>query len=335
MTAVKYVTQAEMKKRTGMDALGYAKPRNALILIRKGLPKDVEMEVREHEFEHIKKGEEGPFLMPIVSTAMAFGNSIISNKATKDAAVTNADASTYAARLQSEAQAKALEEQRRQFDLTRSDTAPYRQAGARTLGYLGSLLIPGKDGTGSGFMPTEFQPGEFEADPGYQFRVDQGEQGQQNYLAANGMRLSGAALKAMDRFRQGLASDEYGKFYSRGLAKYQQTQQDKQNYLSNLFQMAGFGPTGINTSATAGANLASGTSNTLGNTANAIGNITMNNATNQANLRLGNANNWNNSMNSAMNNWIAYQQQQNAMNQWGNNNVPGDAYQPSQYYYGR
>ena len=75
MTTVRYVSKKQMVNETGMDALGYAKPKNALILLRKGLSKKVEQEGRGHEAGHIKKGEEGPFLG--VGAAM-LGGSLIS-----------------------------------------------------------------------------------------------------------------------------------------------------------------------------------------------------------------------------------------------------------------
>ena len=47
-------------------------------------------------------------------------------------------------------------------------------------------------------------------DPGYKFRLAQGIQGVNNSGAARGMQLSGAQLKALDNYSQGLASSEFG-----------------------------------------------------------------------------------------------------------------------------
>jgi hypothetical protein len=69
MTAVKRLSLQEMIDATGLDTLGYAKPDDNVILIRKGLPKEKEKEVLAHEFDHIKKGEEGPFWGAIASAA--------------------------------------------------------------------------------------------------------------------------------------------------------------------------------------------------------------------------------------------------------------------------
>ena len=177
----------------------------------------------------------------------------------------------------------------------------------------------------SPFMPTKFQVGNFEASPGYGFRVNEGEKGVQNYLSANKMRLSGSALKAMERFRQGTASDEYGNFFNRELAGYQQTEQDKQNYLGRIFQMAGFGPQSVNTAATAGANTASGVAGINSNAGNALSNIALQNGTNQANIAGARASNFNNAIQSGMQNFLSYRQQQNMMDRF---NRGSGAYNP-------
>jgi len=52
-------------------------------------------------------------------------------------------------------------------------------------------------------------------DPGYQFRMRQGEQALQRQQSAGGRSMSGAALKEMGRYSQGLASQEYGAAYNR------------------------------------------------------------------------------------------------------------------------
>lgn len=55
----------------------------------------------------------------------------------------------------------------------------------------------------------------FRATPGYQFQVEQGERGVVNNMAALGMKNSGAALKALTRFRTGLADQTYNTYLDR------------------------------------------------------------------------------------------------------------------------
>jgi len=56
-----------MEKQTGFrKALGYSFPKEDKILIRKDLPKELEAKVKQHEEEHILKGEEGPGLFSFI-----------------------------------------------------------------------------------------------------------------------------------------------------------------------------------------------------------------------------------------------------------------------------
>jgi len=173
---------------------------------------------------------------------------------------------------------------------------------------------PAESGPLPNFMPSEFEPGEFRADPGYQFRLSEGEKGMQNQLSASGMNASGRALKEMERFRQGLGSQEYGNFFNRELSKHQQTNQDKQNYLSRIMQMAGFGPQSVNTVASAGANTASGAGSANINTGNALASIGMQGGANAANIAGQRGANWNNAIQGGLQNFTQWQQQQNMNN---------------------
>ena len=87
MTQVKRVSLAEMLEETGTPALGYSKPQKNTIYIRDGMPKGLENEVMAHEYDHMSRGEEGPF-DPI--SALAVGGSLVSGflgaKGAKDAA---------------------------------------------------------------------------------------------------------------------------------------------------------------------------------------------------------------------------------------------------------
>lgn len=60
--------------------------------------------------------------------------------------------------------------------------------------------------------------GDFQADPGYQFRLEQGMKALERKRAAMGGRLGGDALKELMDYNSGLASQEYGNFANRQLA---------------------------------------------------------------------------------------------------------------------
>jgi hypothetical protein len=63
---------------------------------------------------------------------------------------------------------------------------------------------------------------DFQTDPGYAFRREQGEEAIQRAAGAQGSPYSGATLKELMKFNQGLASDEYGRAYARREATLQQ-----------------------------------------------------------------------------------------------------------------
>lgn len=58
-------------------------------------------------------------------------------------------------------------------------------------------------------------PQSFEADPGYQFRYDQGMRALDRTAASKGKLLSGGQIKAAQEFNSGLASQEYGNWWNR------------------------------------------------------------------------------------------------------------------------
>jgi hypothetical protein len=62
--------------------------------------------------------------------------------------------------------------------------------------------------------------GGFQATPGYQFQLDEGQRMAQTGVAGQQGLLSGAALEALQARGQGLANQEYGNYYNRltGLA---------------------------------------------------------------------------------------------------------------------
>lgn len=69
-------------------------------------------------------------------------------------------------------------------------------------------------------------------DPGYQFRLQQGQETLENSAAARGSLLSGATLKDLQGYAQGMASQEGAAAYSRDMNAFNNTQ----NQLANLIQ---------------------------------------------------------------------------------------------------
>lgn len=73
------------------------------------------------------------------------------------------------------------------------------------------------------YVDAKFNPGDLTQDPGYQFRLQQGEQAIGRQQAAKGSYFSGGALKAAQDYGQGLADSTYNDAYNRWL------QQNHQN----------------------------------------------------------------------------------------------------------
>ena len=84
-------------------------------------------------------------------------------------------------------------------------------------------------------------------DPGYQFRLQQGEQALQNSAAAQGGLLSGNTGQALEQYAQNYASNEYSNVYNRALTEYQQRynifQGNQANTFNRLAALAGAGQT--------------------------------------------------------------------------------------------
>jgi hypothetical protein len=77
--------------------------------------------------------------------------------------------------------------------------------------------------SGPGAIPPPFQAPSFEElqkEPGYQARYQMGLQGLERGAAAHGSLLSGGTQKALARYGQDYASNEYGNAYNRALSTY-------------------------------------------------------------------------------------------------------------------
>lgn len=133
-------------------------------------------------------------------------------------------------------------------------------------------------GLGYGALLRPFGMSDFQADPGYQFRQQEGEKGLQRARAASGGLGSGAFLKDAMRFNQGLATDEYGRSFDR----YRLNQGDTFNRLASL---AGIGQTATNQTSAAAGNFGS----QIGSNIIGAGNA-------RAAGQVGSANAWNNAI---------------------------------------
>lgn len=172
-------------------------------------------------------------------------------------AALSANASSKASKAQTAAANQAAEQSDRQFETTRTDqlaqlaqqredAAPYRAAGTESLRKL-------MEGTSAGGEFTqEYQRKDFAEDPGYKFRLEEGEAGIERQAAANGSKYSGAVLKALSRFNSGLASQEYGAYNDRENQAQTLFEGSKTNRFNRLSSLAGNGQTANQALASAG-----------------------------------------------------------------------------------
>lgn len=101
---------------------------------------------------------------------------------------------------------------------------------------------------------TPFGMQQFQQDPGYGFRLKEGQQALDRSAAARGGLISGGALKAAQRYGQEMGSQEYTNAFNR----YQLEHQARLNPLQSL---AGVGQTTANTLGTSGQNMATNVGN--------------------------------------------------------------------------
>jgi hypothetical protein len=95
---------------------------------------------------------------------------------------------------------------------------PFREAGLAGQNRLLELLGLGKDKKALGYgkyASAEFTPAQFQADPGYAFRMSEGMKALDRSAAARGGLLSGSTLKGAQRYGQDLASQEYQNAFNR------------------------------------------------------------------------------------------------------------------------
>jgi hypothetical protein len=135
----------------------------------------------------------------------------------------------------------------------------------------------------AGDLNRDFTLADFTKDPGYEFRLAEGEKGRERAAAARGGLVSGAQLKELDRYDQDYASGEFSNAYNR-------FNNDRTNRFNRLSSLAGLGTTAtsqlINTNQST-ANNVSELSQQVGNI-NAARDINRGNAESDALTSLGN-----------------------------------------------
>jgi len=115
---------------------------------------------------------------------------------------------------------------------------------------------------------------DYQADPGYAFRMAEGQKALERSAAAKGLGTSGGALRAAGRYSQDMASQEYGNAYNR-------FNSDRDRRFGRLSSIAGMGQQATNQSSAANQHFGDAAASNITGAGNA-----------QAAGRMGEANAW-------------------------------------------
>lgn len=216
------------------------------------------------------------------------------------AVVTSAVIGGYSANKAAKTQASAARDaaalQQQQFDKQVELQEPWRQAGITALNKLTPLAT----------KYTPFGMDQFQKDPGYAFRLSEGQKALERSAAARAGLQSGSALKAAARFGQDYGSQEYQNAFNR-------YQVERQARLGPLQSLAGVGQTTAQQLGAQGMQMA-------GN----VGDLMTSGAAARASGYVGGAN----ALSSALGQGLNYYQGQQMLNRMAPQQYPGMSYTP-------
>jgi len=238
-----------------------------------------------------------------VAGAVVVSSALGSSSASR-AAGTQAAASDRAAQLERETAREQLALQERMYKENIARQKPFYDVGVNALP---ELVQASKY--------TNFGMDQFNADPGYAFRLKEGQKALERSAAARGGLLSGGTGKALQQFGQEMGSQEYMNAFNR-------YQTERAARLNPLQSLTGMGQTTANTLGAAGQNYANTSGNIAGNMATNVGNQITSGAAARASGYVGSTN----ALTSGLNTYLNYQQGQNylgALRGGGGSNVPG------------
>jgi hypothetical protein len=177
--------------------------------------------------------------------AIATGTAILG------AGLLGAAASRSSSKTQASAANRAADLQQDQFERQVELQAPFRDVGVRALPELEAA---------SRYTP--FGMDQFQADPGYAFRLSEGQKQLDRMAAIRGGQISGSSLKAAARFGQDMGSQEYSNAFNR-------YQTERNARLNPLQSLAGMSQTSTNQLGAAGQNYANAAGQAMGAAAQA------------------------------------------------------------------
>lgn len=180
-----------------------------------------------------------------VTAGTSIGGAIMGKGAAKKAAAAKQNAIAGASDIVSKGNIDANQRVEEGFQDSATALSPYAALGSGSLGKLAYGLgfdVPGMDTSGMerGSLLDNFSADKFKKDPGYEFALSQGNRGIENAAASKGNVLSGSTLKALSKFNQDLANNQYG-------ASYERYNTDRKTQYDMLLGGVGVGQTAVNT----------------------------------------------------------------------------------------
>jgi hypothetical protein len=176
------------------------------------------------------------------SAVMGLGGSLI-----------GANAAENSGAMQAQAAREATALQEKMYNQNRADQEPWRKAGTVAL-----------SGMQDRDYQRDFTMADFQADPGFEFRMREGMKALDRSASARGNLNSGAAMRGIARYGQDMASQEYGNAYNR-------FNSDRDRRFNRLSALAGIGQTANSQVGQAGANYANNAGANMMGAANAAG----------------------------------------------------------------
>lgn len=224
-----------------------------------------------------------------------------SSSAASQAAETQSAASDRAAELQRQTAQEQLALQQRMYEEGVARQKPWYEAGTNALSKLQGRMDT---------VPTFTGKVDLTQDPGYAFRLSEGQKALERSAAARGGLLSGAAGKALTRFGQEYGSQEYQNAYNRALQKYNADVQQEAAGYNRLASMAGIGQTTAQQLGAAGQNYATTAGNIMGQSTSGINEALTSGAAARASGYVGGANAINQAVGQGINLYGLYNQNQ-------------------------
>lgn len=182
----------------------------------------------------------------------------------------NREAASRASDIAANASGNAQALQKQMFDKQLELSAPYREAGVTGQNRLMELLgLGGNAGAADyGKYGRDFSMADYQADPGYAFRLGEGMKQLGRTAAGRGGLISGGTMKGLQDYAQNAASQEYSNAFNR----YQTNRSNQLQPLGNLM--------------TSGQNAAAGAGAQAGTYGSNVGDLMVNRGENQANALL-------------------------------------------------